>query len=271
MEGVRRLTAGGVDWNVVDRGTGPALLLLHGTGASHHSWDGAATLLEKRHRLIIPDLPLHGASRGRPRLGPTLDGMAEALGALLRELGAPRPRVVGHSAGAAIACRMTIAGTVSGPVVGFGPALLPMGGSAAPLFGSMARMLLLNPLATHLVTSVARQPGSVGRFLERATGSTLDADGVAAYQRLFADPAHVRGTIEMMSRWRLEGLERALPHLPVPLAIVHGEKDRAINSAEGRKAARLAKGSFELLPGLGHLAHEERPDLAAALIERLAR
>jgi magnesium chelatase accessory protein len=50
------------------------------------------------------------------------------------------------------------------------------------------------------------------------------------------------------------------------LSIVHGAQDRAISAADARRAARLAKAQFELLPALGHLAHEEQPELAAARI-----
>ncbi|GAA4036400.1 alpha/beta fold hydrolase [Sphingomonas rosea] len=263
----RFVEAGGLHWHVQVSGEGPPLLLLHGTGASSHSWRDVAPLLAQRFQVIVPDLPGHGFTRGRPRLGLTLAGMAEALAALLKALNGERSRVVGHSAGAAIACRMAIEGTVTGPITAFCPALLPMGGAAAPLFGSLAKMLFLNPLATHVFTGIARQPGPVGRFLARSTGSTLDAEGVELYRRLFTDADHVRGTIEMMSGWRLEALERALPHLPVPMTIVHGAEDRAIPVGDAQRAARLAKARFDLLPGLGHLSHEEEPARAARLIE----
>lgn len=262
----RFVEAGGLRWHVQLLGSGPPLLLLHGTGASSHSWRDVAPLLGHRFQLIIPDLPGHAFTRGDLAGGPTIDGMAQALAELLDTLGTPRPRVAGHSAGAAIACRMAVAGSVAGPITAFCPALLPMGGSAAPLFGSFARMLFLNPLAISIFSGVARSPGQVERFLERATGSRIDAPGTALYQRLFADPDHLRGTIAMIANWRLEPLQRALPHLPVPLTIVHGAQDRAISVADARRAARLAKAQLELVPGLGHLLHEERPDLAAARI-----
>jgi magnesium chelatase accessory protein len=260
------LEVGPVRWHVQSWGKGPPLLLLHGTGAASHSWRGVAPLLAEHFRLIVPDLPGHGFTRGEPAGGLTLEGIAGAVGALLERLGAANPHVAAHSAGAAIACRLSLDQALVGPITAFCPALLPMGGSAAPLFGHLARLLLLNPLSTHLVAGIARQPGQVGRFLERATGSKIDPEGVALYAKLFRDALHVRGTIAMMSGWRLERLQRALPHLPVGMRIVHGEHDRAIPLTEARRAARLSGASLTVLDGLGHLAHEERPDLAAAAI-----
>jgi magnesium chelatase accessory protein len=262
----RFVDAAGLRWHVQTLGSGPPLLLLHGTGASSHSWRDVAPLLGDRFRLIIPDLPGHAFTRGTLAGGPTLDSMAEALAALLATLGVARPGVAGHSAGAAIACRMAVAGSVAGPITAFCPALLPMGGSAAPLFGSFARMLFLNPLAISIFSGVARTPGQVERFLERATGSRIDPHGIALYQRLFADRDHLHGTIAMMANWRVEPLERALSHLPLPLTIVHGAQDRAIRTADVRRVARVTGAQLELTPGVGHLLHEERPELAAAVI-----
>jgi magnesium chelatase accessory protein len=247
----RFVEAAGLSWHVQMLGSGPPLLLLHGTGASSHSWRDVAPHLADHYQLIIPDLPGHAFTRGALAGGPTLDGMADALGQLLATLGVASPRVAAHSAGAAIACRMAVAGSVGGAITAFCPALLPMGGSAAPLLGGFARLLFLNSLAISIFSGVARTPGQVERFLERATGSRIDPAGTALYQRLFADPDHLRGTIAMMANWRLEALQRALPHLPVPLSIVHGAQDRAISAADARRAARLAKAQFELLPALG--------------------
>jgi magnesium chelatase accessory protein len=87
-----------------------AVLLLHGTGASAHSWRTLAPLLAARHDVIAPDLPGHGFTRAEGRRPLTLPAMAQALAALLRVLGV-RPRwIIGHSAGAAIAAQMCLQG-----------------------------------------------------------------------------------------------------------------------------------------------------------------
>ena len=266
----RFVAAGGLTWHVQKLGEGPPALLIHGTGASTHSWRDVAPLLAGRFSLIIPDLPGHAFTRGRPRAGLTLPGIAEALAALLAELQVEPTIIVAHSAGTAIACRMALDHKGEAPIVGFGPALLPMGGSAAPIFSGMARLLFLNPIAPRLVAGMARQPGRIERFLERATGSRIGKEGVELYRRLFASSGHIAGTIEMMARWDLTGLARALPTLPAPLTVISGARDAAIKPADAREGARLAKARFETLPGLGHLAHEERPQLAADLIIKAA-
>ena len=118
---------------------------------------------------------------------------------------------------------------------------------------------------------IARQSGETGRFLMRSTGSRIDPAGVRCYERLFATPGHCAGAIGMMANWDLATFERDLPRLSVPLRLLHGEADTAIPIANARAAA--AKVPDRLLlprPGLGHLAHEERPDEVAALIRQFA-
>jgi magnesium chelatase accessory protein len=66
-----------------------------------------------------------------------------------------------------------------------------------------------------------------------------------------------------MADWDLTGLAQRLPALPFPVTIAHGDRDAAIPIAESR---RLAGAKLIVLPGLGHLAHEERPDEAARII-----
>ena len=51
---------GPIRWHVQRMGAGPALLLLHGTGAATHSWRALAPLLAEHFTVVAPDLPGHG-------------------------------------------------------------------------------------------------------------------------------------------------------------------------------------------------------------------
>ncbi len=264
---------GGIDWHVQIAGDGPVLLLLHGTGAATHSWRDMLHPLAQHFRVIAPDLPGHGFTKGRPPNGLTMPGIARAIAYLLSELQADPVLVVGHSAGAAVAIRMVINRMVQpAGIVGVAPALLPFPGIAQHLFPTMAKLLFVNPLAPHLFASVARGPGAVERFLARSTGSTIDAAGIAAYARLFGTSAHCAGAIGMMADWDLLPLKRDLPLLSGPMLMLHGDGDVAIPVAAARESAGLIPDcTLEILPGLGHLAHEEAPALAVGHILQFAR
>jgi magnesium chelatase accessory protein len=269
----KSVRVGGIDWHVQEAGSGPVLLLLHGTGAATHSWRDMLHPLAQHFRVIAPDLPGHGFTKGRLANGLTMPGIARAVTGLLGELDAEPVLIVGHSAGAAIAIRMVLDGLARpAGVVGIAPALLPFPGIAQHLFPTMAKLLFVNPFAPHIFASVARGSGAVERFLTRSTGSTIDATGVAAYARLFATSAHCAGAIGMMADWDLVPLKRDLPKLAVPMLVLHGEKDVAIPvSGALESVALIPDCALEILPRLGHLAHEEAPQSVVDHILHFAR
>jgi magnesium chelatase accessory protein len=270
-EASRFVEAGGLRWHVQGAGQGPAMLLLHGTGAATHSWRGLWPLLTPHFTLIAPDLPGHGFTSQTDRL--SLPAMAEAVGALTTLLGVRPDILVGHSAGAAVAVRMALDSHVDPRfIIAIGGALQPFPGPAAAIFPAMAKMLFLNPIVPQLFTLTANLPGEAGRFLARSTGSDIDADGARFYGRLFRSRGHVEATLGMMAAWDLVPLERDLPRLAAPLLLLHGEQDRAVPSRSAPDvAARVLSGRAIPLKGLGHLPHEEAPDLLAAQILAAAR
>lgn len=261
----------GMRWHVQIAGVGPALLLLHGTGAATHSWRNVLPLLAQHFTVIAPDLPGHGFTQGRPRQGLTLPGMASALTALLEKLEAHPVLIAGHSAGAAIALQLAHTQGTATPIVGFNPALMPFPGLAAKLFPSLAKALFVNPFVPRMLAGIARIPGETGRFLRRATGSAIDATGIAAYEALMSHHRHCGGAMEMMASWDLEALSRVLPQIESPVLLVHSSADSAVPLASVERAARLIPDCrLEVLPGLGHLAHEEQPARAADFIRMFA-
>ena len=82
-------------------GGGPPLFLIHGIGASRHSWDGLVRHLRADFRCISYDLRGHGRS---PTPAPpySLDELVEDLEALRRETGIEQAHFAGHSLGGMI-------------------------------------------------------------------------------------------------------------------------------------------------------------------------
>jgi 3-oxoadipate enol-lactonase len=87
------------------RGRGEPLVLIHGLGGSGADWAFQVAVLEKRFRVIVPDLPGSGHSPP-PRDEYTIAGFAAALWSLLDHLGVPRTNIIGFSMGGAVALEM---------------------------------------------------------------------------------------------------------------------------------------------------------------------
>lgn len=239
------------------------MLLVHGTGASSDSFHALGPLLASRFTVFAPDLPGHSRTRVPRHFDPSLPRVAEALAGLLQELRIAPVVALGHSAGAAVVARMMLDGALEPRLfVGVGAALVPFAAAVGAVLRPMAGLL---SRASPLIPSRATDH-AVDRMI-RTTGSVLDRDGVERYGRLMRDPRHVRATLSMMARWRLESLFASLSSLSVRALLVAGERDRAAPLWQQRAAARRFRDvELSVIERAGHLVHEEQPARVAAAI-----
>jgi magnesium chelatase accessory protein len=270
-EASRFVSAAGLTWHVQVMGAGPVVLLVHGTGASSHSYGELAQILAKAFTVVVPDLPGHGFTEMPPAARLSLPAMASDIAELLTALKLNPVIVVGHSAGAAILIEMCLDGLIAPDMVlSLNGALLPFESIAGQFFSPLAKLLALNPLVPRLFTWRASNPAAVERLI-RNTGSNLDPVAVGYYARLFQSESHVAAALGMMSKWDLATFETRLGALKVPLVLVAGSLDRAISPDDAFKVrSRVARGEVVVLRGLGHLAHEERPEEIAEIVVKAA-
>ena len=271
-EASRFVTAGGLLWHVQVMGEGPPLLLLHGTGASGHSWRDLMTPLAARFTVIVPDLPGHGfTAMPSSSEGLSLPGMARGVAALLTVIDL-RPQIgAGHSAGAAILARMSLDERPPlTALISFNGAILPLAGVAGRIFSPIAKFLVNLDFVPRMAAGRNADPKVIASLLDN-TGSTLDARGTELYARLARSPGHVAAALGMMANWDLAALEPALPRLKPRVVLVVGGLDRMIKPDDSfRLRDRLANCEVVYLRDVGHLAHEERPAEAAELIVQQA-
>lgn len=201
-----------------------------------------------------------------------MPAMAADLGSLLAVLGHDPSLVVGHSAGAAILCRMVLDGRIHPKgVVSLNGAMLGFRGVAGHLFSPLAKLLASNDLAAHFIVATMSGRESVQRLITEQ-GSTLDRTGTDLYRRLVGTPSHVAAALGMMANWELDTFERDLPGLTVPMLQIVGSNDRSVPPSTAAKVrSLLPRATIQVLRGLGHLAHEERPQEVAGHIVRFAR
>jgi magnesium chelatase accessory protein len=268
----RFVEAAGLSWHVQVMGQGPVVLLVHGTGASTHSYGQLAQILAKAFTVVVPDLPGHGFTDLPASERLSLPGMAEDLGQLLDALDLHPVLAVGHSAGAAILVQMCLDGrSAPAGLVSINGALLPFGSIAGQFFAPFAKLLVLNPFVPWFISWRAASPDAVARLIKNI-GSTIEPQDVERYGRLFQTESHVSAALGMMAHWDLFTLERNLHRLEVPLVLAVGSADRAISPEDAfRVREHLPEAQVVLLHGLGHLAHEERPEEVAEIIVKAAQ
>ncbi len=254
------------DWHILQTGTGPDVLLLHGTGASVHSWAPLIPYLDGMGRITAIDLPGHGKTRLGARLRSSLETVTADIATLLNAEGI-RPRVIiGHSAGAAIGLRLTR--HLPGPlrIIGINPALKPFAGAAGLMFPIAARMMAITPGMVATLAWQMRMPGAVLPLL-RNTGSDIPAGQMNAYATLFRDRDHVEGTLAMLAQWKLDGLMADLAAITAPALFLTGSNDKMVPPITAvEAAAQMPNARVDSIDGRGHLVHEEAPDCVAQAI-----
>ena len=247
-------------------GGGPKLLLLHGSGATTHSFAGIMDQLKDQFEILALDLPGHGFSSDLGRYEPTLVNVSKAIGEVLTKEEFAPEIVIGHSAGAAIAVEL-VHSKITSPMafVPINGAFYPFPGFAGSLFPAMAKLLFLNPLVPSLF-SVSASKSRVSRLLN-STGSKLSAQQISYYERALASSTHIRGTLAMMANWQLETMRQKLKSLDVPTLLVIGGRDGTISPAASVDTQSIVSDSERLvLKNYGHLVHEEAPEEVATYV-----
>ena len=254
-------------WHVQEMGSGPDLLLIHGAGASTHTWRDVLPRLARNFRAMAIDLPGQGFTRlgARGRCG--LQEMSADIASLLEDQRIIPEAIVGHSAGGAIALRLALDLPVPPvAVVGINAALRNFRGPAAIVFPAAAKLLSMIPGTARAFCWTASSESRVRRLID-STGSHLDAYGIGLYRLLLSDRDHVAATLNMMAQWDLAPLLSDLPANVIPTLLLVGCHDRAIPPETGERTAGLIANSKLMRFPLGHLLHEEDSGEAALAIQ----
>lgn len=266
----RFVDAAGLRWHVQVAGSGPTVLLLHGTGAASFSWGDLLPLLARHFTVVAPDLPGHGFTSAPGHATLTLPGMARACGALLTALGLTPVLAAGHSAGAAIIIRMALDGDFTASrLVGLNPALIPPPALYRELIAPFMHRIVTARFVSAPAAALARRDGVIASLL-RATQSSVTPGNRQLYEQMLGSEERVRDVLGMMANWSLTALVADMPRLTTPLHLVAGTRDPWIALDDLRALARRTPGcTLDTMDG-GHLLHEEQPAAIAQLLSEAA-
>lgn len=248
--------------NVVDRGGGPAVLLIHGAPSAIGDFAGLVEALAVDHRVVVPELPGYGKS-------PMLDGeyTFARVYALLEDVlvgrGIREVSVVGFSLGAhhalAVASvwrRVRVVTVVS--LAGFAKL------EAADLDAITGFVGVLSQPGAALQTPEMRELVR-GRFLAPAYQTDANAAQIATW--LDATTASVLAT-ELAAETRAD-LREQIQELTMPVLAYVGALDVAVPPAYSREIADLVPmGRLVVVPGHGHALLLEQPVETIAAIRR---
>ena len=242
------------------------ILLLHGTSASLHTWDGWVEALAPTRRVIRVDLPGFGLTGPFPHDDYHVTRYVDFVIALLDRLEIPRAIIAGNSFGGQLAWETAAAAPERvAALILVDAAGYPNAPESLPIGFRIALTPSLQPVMTRLLPR---------RMVE------------ASLHDVYGDPARV--TVELVDRYydlalragnrRALGLrlEQAIHHearagripaLTQPTLILWGGRDRLIPRENADHFARDIRGSqLVIFDDLGHVPHEEDPVATAAAV-----
>jgi pimeloyl-ACP methyl ester carboxylesterase len=239
-------------------GEGPPLLLVHGFGGAAWNFTELVPHLAGR-RLLIPDLPGHGASTPLPA-APSLAAFADAIAGILDEPAG----VLGHSLGGVVALRLAerrpdlVRGLVLAAAAGISSSTrraeltIALAGIVQPgrIAGRRATRIAASQRLRRLVFG-GYEVSNPDLLTERAVhgflrGPTLHTDALGAGLALAADDPR-----------------RDLDRVRCPVLVLWGGRDRQVPVEDGFEYARRLRAPFRLIADCGHLLIGERPEVCA--------
>jgi pimeloyl-ACP methyl ester carboxylesterase len=262
----------GLSLRYLQQGTGPDVLLLHGSPGSVEDWEPVLQPLAARFRVTAYDRIGHGYSEGSD-LPHTPSENARVTRALIRALGLRDVIAVGHSYGGATVLRMAVdhppevKGVVTVGARAYPPAVIE------PLYRVTALPVVGTGVATFLSPFIGQKRIATG--IRESFGPNVDAippGFIEARVRLWTLPT----IVSTLSRERttldaeLGAAALRYPSIALPVRVLCGVEDArnyqdAVRLAREVKTARLVS-----LPRTGHYLQFAHPEVVVAAVEELA-
>jgi len=272
----RFLDVNGVRLHYVERGTGDAVVLLHGNGSMIQDFEssGLIDLAAKDFRVVVFDRPGFGHSE-RPRGTVwTPDAQAELIKAALTQLGVSRAIILGHSWGASVAVAMGLKypDLVRGLVLASGyyyptirPDVVAMGAPALPIVGDFLSQTI-SPLLSRAIWPL---------MLKKIFGPKSVPTKFQAFPKEMAmRPSQIRASASEAALMIPDAfaLRGKYADLQVPTVIIAGEDDKLIDidSQSDRLHDDVSQSTIRRIAGNGHMIQQTATDEVMSAIREVA-
>lgn len=250
----------GVRVHYQERGTGAALVLIHGNNSSAYSWKDVFDELAKEFRVVALDLKGFGFT-SKPEGDYRIETQAALVVGLLDQLRIERATLCGSSMGGGVA----LATAINYPqrvesLVLVDSSAFEKGSGGAPLAPAYVRW----PYIGGAVTALALTSDSLVREGLRKSfhdESKVTGERVEAYYRPLRTRGGQRAARLVRDQRDYTRIENSLDKIRRPALIIWGAQDRLILLDDGKRLhSKLAGSQLAVFDNCGHLPQEEMPE-----------
>jgi pimeloyl-ACP methyl ester carboxylesterase len=252
-------------------GEGTPVVLVHGLGGSSLNWVEIAPALARRQRVLLPDLPGHGASAPPPP-GAGLDHFADAVAAVIAAERAAPAYVVGHSFGGLVTCRLA----ARTPAVVAGVLLAAAAGLSSSRRLARATLEVLAVVRPgrrlapqrYRIAASERLRATVFTWWGAADPGALSADAAEGF---LAGWERHTDTISAMRAMATADVGTDVARIRCPVLVLWGARDNQVGVGDAFRYARSLRAPVRVIADCGHLLIAERPEAVLDAISWLLR
>jgi pimeloyl-ACP methyl ester carboxylesterase len=234
------------------------IVLLHGTGASLHTWEGWVAILKGQHRVISLDLPGFGLTGPFPSDDYRMENYTRFMGDFLGQLGVKDAVLAGNSFGGLIAWQTALAR----PDLVSRLALIdsrgyPIDMASLPLGLRIAQFPILRPLINHILPRSFIEKGLIHVY---GDPGKVTPDLAGRYYELTLRAGNRRALAFIQREVMSCSDSDRIKTIAIPALILWGRLDRQISLSDAERFHRDIAGSqLTVLDQLGHVPQEEDP------------
>ena len=239
------------------------IVLIHGTGASLHTWDGWVSELKNERRVIRFDLPGFGLTGPEPDNNYTIEQYTNYVVGILDSLGVSEAIIAGNSLGGYIAWATAVRypNRVSKLVL-VDASGYPYEAESVPIAFKLSQNKLAKLLLKNFIPKFVIRSSVENVFGNAALVTDYLVD---RYYELTLREGNRAAIKERFVQTQPGELRKLLPKLTIPTLIMWGAKDKLIPLKLGKRFEKdIPNSSLIIFDELGHVPHEEAPQITVS-------
>ncbi len=238
------------------------VVLLHGTAASLHTWEGWTKVLEKNYRVVSFDLPAFGITGPEPNGIYTRERYLKFIDDVLIELGVDSCYMAGNSFGGYMAWSFTVANPEKVKKLAIlNSSGYPRGDQPTPISFRLQKMEWLKPIVTKITPrSLVRKSVKMVYYDD----SKATEDKVERYHEMLLREGNRAGLMGKSLQVKYDYVDE-IKEIQCPTLIMWGDDDQLVNAdAAPRFHADIPNSELLIYENMGHVPMEEIPERSVA-------